>query len=111
MVESEAQELSEDIMLKALEYGHQSFQPLITMIEKLKENAGKLPWSHPLLPDNIEVLRTHITKIAEEDLRNAYELSQKQERYSAIHQIKLKTKEILAAEIFNENILTGCLKN
>ena len=104
MVESEAKELPEDIMLQAVEYGHKAFQPVIEMIESLKAEAGKEDWPTPLLPDNIEVLKKHITKVAEGDLRKAYELSQKQERYKAIDVVKLKTKETLESEIFNDLI-------
>jgi len=104
MVESEAKELPEDVMLRAVEFGHKAFQPVIEMIESLKTEAGKDNWAMPLLPDNIEVLKKHITKIAEVDLKQAYELSQKQERYQAIHNAKLKTKEALEGEIFNDLI-------
>jgi polyribonucleotide nucleotidyltransferase len=111
MVESEAQELPEDIMLKALEFGHEAYQPVIKLIEDLKAVAGKPDWPAPLMHDNIEVLKNHITKVALKDLTQAYELSQKAERYQAIHQVKLKTKETLEAEIFNERIFDHLFEN
>jgi polyribonucleotide nucleotidyltransferase len=44
MVESEAKELSEDIMLGAVTFGHESFQPVIDAIIRLAEHAAKEPW-------------------------------------------------------------------
>ena len=44
MVESEAQELSEDVMLGAVEFGHKSFQPVIDAIISLAEECAKEPW-------------------------------------------------------------------
>ena len=47
MVESEAQELSEDVMLGAVEFGHKGFQPVIQGIIELAERAAKEPWALP----------------------------------------------------------------
>ena len=47
MVESEAQELTEDVMLGAVNYGHQHFQPVIQAIIDLAEHAAKDPWTLP----------------------------------------------------------------
>src|SRR6202167_4714129 len=47
MVESEAQELSEDVMLGAVSFGHESFQPVIQAIIELAEHAAKEPWALP----------------------------------------------------------------
>ena len=47
MVESEAQELSEEVMLGAVTFGHASFQPVIQAIIELAEHAAKEPWALP----------------------------------------------------------------
>ena len=47
MVESEAQELPEDVMLGAVTFGHTSFQPVINAIIELAEHAAKEPWALP----------------------------------------------------------------
>src|SRR5215470_1137412 len=52
MVESEAKELSEDVMLGAVMFGHKSFQPVIQAIIELAEVAAKEPWNMPEKPEN-----------------------------------------------------------
>ncbi len=47
MVESEAHELSEEIMLGAVTFGHTAFQPVIQAIIELAEHAAKEPWALP----------------------------------------------------------------
>ena len=47
MVESEAKELSEDVMLGAVTFGHEGFQPVIQAIIELAEHAAKDPWPLP----------------------------------------------------------------
>src|SRR5690606_24358056 len=69
MVESEAKELSEETMLKAVMFGHQNIQPVIQAIIKLAETAAKEPWDITL-PDN-EKYKEAVRAIAEEGLRTA----------------------------------------
>ena len=56
MVESEAQELSEETMLGAVMFGFESFQPVIKLINELKADAGKEPWEAPVFPDRKSVV-------------------------------------------------------
>src|SRR3954464_13597031 len=79
MVESEAKELSEEIMLGAVMFGHRHFQPVIEAIIKLAEKAAKEPRDFAI-PDLSEIEKV-ILEIAETDLRNAYKITQKQDRY------------------------------
>jgi polyribonucleotide nucleotidyltransferase len=88
MVESEAKELSEEIMLGAVMFGHKYFQPVIDAIIKLAEKAAKEP-RELTLPDNAE-LEKEILGIAEKDLREAYSISKKQDRYAAVGAVKEK---------------------
>jgi polyribonucleotide nucleotidyltransferase len=88
MVESEAKELSEEIMLGAVMFGHKYFQPVIDAIIKLAEKAAKEP-RELTLPDNAE-LEKEILGLAEKDLREGYSVSRKQDRYAAVAAVKEK---------------------
>jgi polyribonucleotide nucleotidyltransferase len=110
MVESEAQELSEDIMLGAVEFGHKAFQPIIEAIEQLKDEAGKDNWALPARVYDEVAIYAQVKKFAEKDLRKAYNITTKQDRYTAIAVVKAATKEKLAAEVENETALSHALK-
>jgi len=89
MVESEAKELSEEIMLGAVMYGHEQMQPVMDMIIELAEACAKEPWAMPEAPDMSE-LKAKVADIAEADLRAAYSITQKQDRVGAIGAAKDK---------------------
>jgi polyribonucleotide nucleotidyltransferase len=91
MVESEAKELSEDIMLGAVMFGHRHFQPVIEAIIKLAEKAAKEP-RELTLPDNAALEKT-ILGLVEKDLRAAYSIPVKQERQNAVAAAKAKVME------------------
>jgi polyribonucleotide nucleotidyltransferase len=110
MVESEAQELSEDIMLGAVKFGHDAFQPIIEAIERLKDTVGKENWTLAASAYDEVAIYSQVKKIAEKDLRKAYSLVTKQDRYSAIAVVKAATKEKLAAEVENEIGVNHALK-
>ncbi len=86
MVESEAKELSEDIMLGAVMFGHRHFQPVIEAIIKLAEKAAKEPRELTVV-DNA-ALEKKILGLAEKDLRAAYSIPQKMERQNAVAAVK-----------------------
>ncbi|MDN5927653.1 MAG: polyribonucleotide nucleotidyltransferase [Hyphomicrobiales bacterium] len=94
MVESEAQELDEDIMLGAVMFGHKGFQPVIDAIVKLAEAAAKEP--RDFVSPNYADLEAEMLKIAETDLRAAYKNVDKQERYAAVDAVKAKVKAAFA---------------
>ncbi len=96
MVESEAKELSEEAMLEAVMTGHRGFQPVIDAIIRLAERAAKDPRELDL-PDTSEVSKA-VSEIAEAELREAYKLIQKQDRYSAVDAVKAKVMAALAPE-------------
>ena len=62
MVESEAQELSEETMLGAVMFGFESFQPVIKLINELKADAGKEPWEAPVFPPEFDDLYNKLAK-------------------------------------------------
>ena len=90
MVESEAQELAEDVMLGAVMFGHRSFQPVLDAIIKLAEVAAKDPrdFKAPSFGD----LEKDMLAIAETELRDAYKITDKQARYAAVDAAKAKVK-------------------
>ncbi|GAB5375816.1 MAG: polyribonucleotide nucleotidyltransferase [Acuticoccus sp.] len=93
MVESEAKELSEDIMLGAVMFGHAGFQPVIDAIIRLAEKAAKEPRAH-VVPDRTE-LAAKVKELAGADLKSAYAIPGKTERREAIDAVKAKVMEAL----------------
>src|SRR4051795_1455484 len=93
MVESEAKELTEEIMLGAVMFGHKHFQPVIEAIIRLAEKAAKEPRDYQ--PADMSDVEQAVLKIAEADLRDAYKKTVKQERYAAVDAVKAKVMEAL----------------
>ncbi len=96
MVESEAQELPEDVMLGAVMFGHKHFQPVIDAIVRLAEKAAKEP--RDFQPTDLSEVEKAVLEIAEADLRAAYKHRDKQQRYAAIDAAKAKVTEALLPE-------------
>src|SRR6195952_1554965 len=86
MVESEAKELNEDVMLGAVMFGHRHFQPVIEAIIKLADTAPKEPRELTTV-DNAD-LEKEILGLAEKDLRAAYVIPAKKERQDAVAAVK-----------------------
>lgn len=91
MVESEAKELNEDVMLGAVMFGHRGFQTVIDAIIKLAETAAKEPRALNL-PDHSELFGK-IKGIAAADLTAAYKITSKTERKNAVDAAKAKVVE------------------
>jgi polyribonucleotide nucleotidyltransferase len=91
MVESEASELSEEIMLGAVMFGHEGFQPVIEACVKLAEKAAKEPRAHSV-PDN-SALEKKVAKLVGKAIEKAYKISDKQDRYEALDAAKAKAKD------------------
>ena len=91
MVESEAKELPEDVMLGAVMFGHKHFQPVIKAIIELAEKAAKEP--RELVTTVNADLEKEILGIVEQDLRKAYSIAVKQDRYAAVGAVKEKLLE------------------
>src|SRR5580704_5420167 len=96
MVESEAKELNEDIMLGAVMFGHRHFQPVVNAIIELAEKAAKEPRDVKIVDES--VLEKEMLGLIETDLRAAYAIPVKQDRYAAVG----KAKEKVMAHYFPE---------
>jgi len=86
MVESEAKELSEEIMLGAVMFGHRHFQPVIEAIIKLAEKAAKEP--RELTVSDNAALEKEMLGLIEKDLRAAYAIPDKMARHKALEAAK-----------------------
>ena len=86
MVESEAEELSEDVMLGAVVYGHEQMQTVINVINEMVDEAGAPLWDWQP-PAKDQALATRIAELAESDLNAAFQIKQKQARSEAIDNI------------------------
>jgi polyribonucleotide nucleotidyltransferase len=100
MVESEAQELSEEVMLGAVNYGHKEMQAVIDLIVSLAESAAKEPWDFKKPVD--EVLEARVRELAETDLRDAYKITAKQERSTRLDEIKKTVKTALGKAVIED---------
>lgn len=87
MVESEAMELPEDVMLGAVVYGHEQMQAVIAAINELVEEGGKPLWDWSP-PKKDEALVGRVAQLAEGELREAYRIRQKQTRSQRIDEIR-----------------------
>ncbi len=90
MVESEAQELPEDVMLGGVVFGHEKMQAAIQAINELAEVAGKPAWEWKA-PTKNEALIKRIEELAEADLRAAFAMRQKQARNTRLNEIRKAT--------------------
>ena len=97
MVESEAQQLSEEIMLGAVVFGHNEMQKAIDAIHELVKEGGKPEWDWQPAPRN-EALIGRVKHFAEADLRAAYQMRSKQDRSQQIKRINASVMSKLAEE-------------
>jgi polyribonucleotide nucleotidyltransferase len=96
MVESEAYELSEAEMLGAVKFGHEQMQPVLDLIIDLAEEAAKDPFDYSA-PDHSE-LSEAVKAAGEQRMRDAYAITDKQERVNAVAAAKDAIKESLTEE-------------
>ena len=87
MVESEAQELAEDVMLGGVVFGHQQMQAAIQAINELVEVAGKPEWDWQA-PAKDEALIARVKELAASQIADAFKLTSKQERTQRLNEIR-----------------------
>ncbi len=97
MVESEAHQLPEDVMLGAVVFGHEQMQTAIAAIDELVQLGGKPEWDWKPAPKN-EALIARVAALAEADMRAAYGVRNKQERTVKVRTIEKDTAARVVAE-------------
>lgn len=111
MVESEAKQLTEEVMLGAVVFGHEQMQVAINAINEMVELAGKPEWDWQPAPRN-EPLIARVGELAENELREAYRITSKQARTEKTREITKKTIVALTEGVDNPpelNAVNNCL--
>jgi len=98
MVESEAQELSEEIMLGAVAAGHEAYQSVIDGIIDLAEMCAKDMWDIPETPDHLVKLEKDIKSKYAADVEKAYAITDKLERQTAVGNVRTSVIEAFSDE-------------
>src|SRR5579863_5136622 len=98
MVESEAKELPEEIMLGAVTFGHQSFQPVIQAIVELAEACAKDPWDLPSEPAELGNIEARLREAVGPEIEAAYRETGKQDRSKRLEAAKLQAVELFPEE-------------
>ena len=113
MVESEAQELPEDIMLGAVMHGWNGFQPVLNTIIELAEMCAKEPWDLPETPENITNMAEALKAKYADQVTKAYTIKDKLERQNAVGEArKAAVEEFLDEENgLNEAVITSKFKS
>jgi polyribonucleotide nucleotidyltransferase len=110
MVESEAKELSEEVMLGAVTFGHQGFQPVIEAIIELAETCAKEPWALAGPPANKAAIEARLREAVGPQIAAAYREQGKQDRSNALDAAKAsiaglfedEVERALASKLFKE---------
>ena len=92
MVESEAQELSEEVMLGAVQFAHDASKQVASLIIDLAEQAAKEPWQLDAGEDN-SAIKEDLRKLVGKDIAAAYKKTDKSERSDALNKVRDKAKE------------------
>ncbi len=111
MVESEAQELSEDEMLEAVMLGHTAFQPVIDAIIDLAENAARAPWDLPEISKEEVALRKRVDKVGNKLIAEAYKERRKQARMEKVAEAREKIVATLEEEGFDAELAKPMIKD
>ncbi len=107
MVESQALELSEDVMLGAVQFGHRSFQPVIRAIVELAEQCAKEPWALPVPSEKVGAVRERLRALAGDGLAAAYGITKKRDRHARIEEVKSAAFPTLVEEGFDPDLVAA----
>jgi len=97
MVESEAKELPEDVMLGSVVFGHEQMQAVINMINELAAEVGKEPWDWAPLAENTALIEK-VNALASNDINEAYKIKSKSARASRLDEIRNRVYAELITE-------------
>lgn len=98
MVESEAKELTEEVMLGAVNFGHKAGEAVIDAIIALAEHAARQPWDLIEPTAEEKKLKTRVDKVGRKILAEAYKEKEKQKRYAALGEARAKIMEKITEE-------------
>lgn len=110
MVESEAKELSEEIMLGAVTFGHKNFQSVIDLIISLAEMAAKEPRELPPAAYDKKALLATLKTLVDVDLKSAYGETAKQNRYAKLDAMKEKALAAVDSDVSAADHIEECLE-
>lgn len=110
MVESEAQELPEEEMLKAVMVGHEAYQPVIDAIISLAEVAAREPWELPEVSKDEIAMRKRVDKIGAKLMAEAYKEQKKQLRHDKVNEVRARINETLVEEGFDPELAKPMIK-
>jgi len=110
MVESEAKELSEDVMLGAVVFGHRAFQPVIQAIIELAELCAKEPWPLPESPFDKAAILAQLRELVGTEVAAAYRETGKQARHEAVAAAKAKALAALVSDTLPQEAVAGGFK-
>jgi len=99
MVESEAKELSEEVMLGAVVFGHREFQPVIEAIIELAETSAREPWSVPPPPPQLTEIEARLRETIGPLIEAAYREQGKQHRSNRLDAAKAQAAELFSDEL------------
>jgi len=105
MVESEAKELSEEVMLGGVMFAHAEIRKVVGAIISLAEKAAKEPWT-VAVSDNSGI-KDKLKKLVGKDIAAAYKLTDKSARANALNDIRAKAKEAFAGEDGQTQMVAG----
>ncbi|WP_376098771.1 polyribonucleotide nucleotidyltransferase [Roseomonas sp. CCTCC AB2023176] len=111
MVESEAKELTEDVMLGAVRFGHAAFQPVIQGIIELAERAAKDAWPMPEPSEAEAALKAKISELGRAAMAEAYKETQKLVRQGKVSAVKKDIAAKLEAEGIDASAAKGLMKD
>ena len=111
MVESEADQLSEETMLGAVMFAQKEFQPVIKAIIELAQECAKDPWEIPEPVPAKKEIWTQLKDTAEDSLREAYRETVKQVRVEKVSTAKEAAIESIDVEEGDESLVGGLLKD
>jgi polyribonucleotide nucleotidyltransferase len=110
MVESEAKELSEEVMLGAVTFGADHYQAVIKAIAEFAREVNT-PAREAPQPSHLKAdLYSKLSSAFETELRQAYQVTDKQTRYGLVNDVRAKAVEALASDEISEDLVTSCFK-
>lgn len=110
MVESSAMELPADVMLKALEFGHEKIQPLLELQKKMAKKVGLKKRELPVNP-LLDTMKETVEEVASEPLKKALKIKDKLKRYEDFDKVKELVKEKAAEKAWDVDVVKELMED